>query len=141
MRHFHKIYQYYPVIVLSLLLSLTACKKKDDSAKYVKALAELAAQYNSHCPKDEANGTQLKSVAFEDNTVIFRLGLSDQAINMVNLDSARASIIQNMSGKLKRYLVKGNCSLQYKYISPNDSSSVTILPGELGYAEGEATEE
>ena len=116
-----------------LVFGLTACKKKGNgSSEYVKGLADIAAQYNKRCPKDEANGTRLESVIFADNTMTFRLSLSDQAIVKIDLDNARDSIIHNMSDNLKEYLIKGKCNLEYKYVSPNDSSSITIVPNELG---------
>lgn len=121
------------VLVLGLTIS---CKKKETSpSEYVKGLSDIAVQYNRNCPKDEANGTKLESVTFTDNTMIFRLSLSDQAIVTINLDNTRDSIINNMSDKLKKFLVKGNCNLEYKYVSPNDSSSITIVPNELGEIE------
>ena len=97
--------------------------------------SHIAAQYNKKCPRDEANGTKLESVSFKDSTMIFRLSLSDKAIVTINLDNTRDSIISNMSEKLKKFLVKGNCNLEYKYVSPNDSSSITIVPNELGYSD------
>lgn len=110
-----------------------SCKKKEtSSSEYVKGLSDIAVQYNKNCPKNEANGTKLESVTFTDNTMIFRLSLSDQAIVKINLDDTRDSIIRNMSDKLKKFLVRGNCNLEYKYVSPNDSSSITIVPNELG---------
>lgn len=117
-----------------LLFGLTiSCKKKETpSSEYVKGLSDIAAQYNKNCPKDEVNGTKLESVTFAENTMTFRLSLSDQAIVTINLDNTRDSIIHNMSDKLKKFLVKGNCNLEYKYVSPNDSSSITIVPKELG---------
>lgn len=121
------------LLAIILLFGLIACKKKEaTSAEYVKGLADIAAQYNKKCPKDEANGTRLESVTFDDNTMIFRLSLSDQAIVTINLDNTRDSIIHNMSDNLKKFLVKGKCNLEYKYVSPNDSSSITIVPNELG---------
>lgn len=119
-----------------MLLSgvLVACKKKDTpQSEYIQGLSDMAAQYNKTCPRDEGNGTKLESVRFEENTIIFRLSLSDKAIVSINLDNTRDSIINNMSDKLKKFLVKGNCNLEYKYVSPNDSSSITIVPNELGY--------
>lgn len=118
----------------ALVLGLTtSCKKKETpSSEYAKGLSDIAAQYNKSCPRDEANGTKLESVTFAENTMTFRLSLSDQAIVTVNLDNTRDSIIHNMSDKLKKFLVKGNCNLEYKFVSPNDSSSITIVPNELG---------
>lgn len=123
----------------ALIMGLTvSCKKKEASpSEYVKGLSDIAVQYNKSCPKDEANGTKLESVTFSDNTLIFRLSLSDQAIVTINLDNTRDSIINNMSDKLKKFLVKGNCNLKYKYVSPNDSSSITIVPKELGEIESQ----
>lgn len=121
------------VLLIGIIVS---CKKKETSpSEYVKGLSDIAAQYNKNCPKDEANGTKLESVTFADNTMTFRLSLSDQAIVTINLDNTRDSIINNMSDKLKKFLVKGNCNLEYKYVSPNDSSSITIVPNELGEIE------
>ena len=120
-------------LVLGLIVS---CKKKEASpSDYVKGLSDIAIQYNKSCPKNEANGTKLESVTFADNTMTFRLSLSDQAIVTINLDNTRDSIINNMSDKLKKFLIKGNCNLEYKYVSPNDSSSITIVPNELGEVE------
>ena len=121
-------------ISFALVLGLTvSCKKKEASpSEYVKGLSDIAVKYNKGCPKDEANGTKLESVTFSDNTLTFRLSLSDQAIVKINLDNTRDSIINNMSDKLKKFLIKGNCNLEYKYVSPNDSSSITIVPKELG---------
>ena len=116
-----------------IVFGLMSCKKKDAiPSEYVKGLTDIAAQYNKKCPKDETNGTRLESVTFADSTLTFRLSLSDQAIVKINLDNARDSIIHNISDKLKKFLIKGNCNLEYKYVSPNDSSSITIIPNELG---------
>lgn len=129
---------FYNLIVgffsFALVLGLTmSCRKKEPApSEYVKGLSDIAIQYNKNCPKDEANGTKLESVTFAENTMKFRLTLSDQAIVTINLDNTRDSIIHNMSAKLKKFLIKGNCNLEYKYVSPNDSSSITIVPNELG---------
>lgn len=117
------------IVILGLSVS---CKKKDVSTtEYENGLSAIATQFNKKCPKDEANGTKLESVTFADKTMTFRLSLSDQAITTIDLEGARDSIIHNMSEKLKKYLVKGNCGVEYKYVSPNDSSSITIVPSEL----------
>lgn len=130
-----------PCLWIAILSGIAiSCKeKKADTTEYTKVLSDLATQFNKNCPKDEPNGTKLESVSFADNTLTFRLSLSDQAITKVNLDITRDSLIQSVSGKLKKYLVKGNCNLEYKYISPNDSSSITIVPNEL--SEGENLED
>lgn len=130
----------YSCILLGVLVvgMLTSCGKKEtDASVYVKGLSDMAAQYNKNCPKDQPNGTVLESVTFADSTMTFRLSLSDKAIETVNLEDARDSIIHNMSDNLKKFLVKGNCNIEYKYVSPNDSSSITIIPNELGYTESE----
>ncbi|MGN0213322.1 MAG: hypothetical protein ACI4AH_00760 [Muribaculaceae bacterium] len=123
-------------IVVIACTSVSCVKKTDDKAKYINALSEIASTYNNKiCPKDEANGTRLETVTFKDNTMIYRMSLSDEAIATIDLEECRNNIIQNMSEKLKKYLVKGNCNLEYRYVSPNDSSSITIVPDELGYVE------
>ena len=115
-----------------VLCVLTSCKNKEaDSSKYVKELSDIAAQYNKSCPKDEPNGTKLESVTFADNILTYRLSLSDEALATIS-NNAKDSIINQMSDKLKKYMIKGNCKLVYKYVATNDSSSITILPSELG---------
>ena len=130
------------VLSVAFLLGLmVSCKKKGDaSLEYAKGLSEIAATYNKSCPKEQANGTKLESVTFADKTMTFRLSLSDEAIVTINLDNTRDSIIHNMSDKLRKYLIKGNCNLEYKYVSPNDSSSITIVPNELGKTESKEKE-
>lgn len=122
------------ILAFALVFGLiVSCKKKTiPSSEYIKGLSDIVSQYNKRCPQQEANGTTLESVTFDENTMTFRLSLSDQAIVTIDLDSTRDSIIQNMSDKLKKYLIKGNCNLEYKYVSPNDSSSIIIVPNELG---------
>ncbi len=121
------------LLTIALVFGLVACKKKGQApSEYAKGLAEIAAQFNKNCPKEEPNGTKLESVTFTDNTLKYRLSLSDQAIVTINLDNTRDSIIHNVSDRLKKFLVKGNCNLEYKYVSPNDSSSITIVPNEFG---------
>ena len=117
---------------LAFAMIIVSCDKKNDrTSEYVKRIEEVAVKYQAKCPVKEANGTTLESVSFKDNTMLFRLSLSDEAIVTINLDSTRDSIIGAMSDKLKQYFVKGNCKLEYRYVSPNDSSSITIVPNEL----------
>lgn len=125
------IFVYACAIALFMGMAVSCKKKEPQPAEYAKSIAEIAAQYNKKCPKEEANGTKLESVTFANNTMIFRLSLSDQAIVTINLDNTRDSIINSMSDKLKKFLVKGKCNIEYKYISPNDSSSITIVPNEI----------
>ena len=122
-------------IILLLSLVVSCNKKEKTSSEYAQSLSDIASVYNKKCPKDEANGTRLESVIFANNTMTFRMSLTDAAITMINLDETRDSIIHNMSDKLKKFLVKGECNLEYKYVSPNDSSSITIIPNELGYSD------
>lgn len=131
------LYRLAGLLSVILVLGLAVSCKKKQASDYVKGISDIAAQYNKKCPKDEVNGTRLESVTFADNTLSFRLSLSDKAIVTINLDNTRDSIIHNMSEKLKKFLVKGNCNLEYKYVSPNDSSSITIVPSELGYVDSE----
>lgn len=131
MKYSGKVFALPCAMLLILALGLAvSCKKKE--SEFVKELSDVAAQYNKRCPKNEANGTTMESVTFADNTMTFRLSLSDESITTINLENARDSIIDNMPDKLKTYLVKANCNLEYKYVSPNDSSSITIVPAELG---------
>ena len=117
---------------LAFAMIIVSCDKKNDrTSEYVKRIEEVAVKYQAKCPVKEANGTTLESVSFKDNTMLFRLSLSDEAIVTINLDSTRDSIIGAMSDKLKQYFVKGSCTLEYRYVSPNDSSSITIVPNEL----------
>lgn len=111
----------------------TSCKNKPEltSSDYIKELRDIAVKYNTKCPMDEPNGTKLESVTFTDKTMTFRLSVSDEAIVTINLEETRDSLVKNMSNKLKKFLIRGNCNLEYKYISPNDSSSITIIPNEL----------
>lgn len=110
---------------------VTSCKKGRPASEYVKGLSDIAVQYNQNCPLVNDNGTTLESVTFAGNIMTYRLSLSDKAIANINLDAVRDSIIFKMSDKLKKYLVKGNCRLKYQYVSPNDSSYITIIPNEL----------
>lgn len=120
-------------LVLFQVIVLSSCKPKvTDKSQYINAITEVAKQYQSHCPKQLDNNTMIESVEFVDSTLKFRMTLSDEAIANINLDNARDSIINNMTDKLKIALVKGHCNLEYKYVSPNDSSSITIIPNELG---------
>lgn len=121
------------ILGFTFVLGLTAsCKQKDnDTSLYVKQLSDMAVQLNKSCPNELKNGTRLESVTFADNTLTYRMSLSDQAIVTVNLDQTRDSLIQAISEKVKRFLVKGNCNFEYKYVSPNDSSSITIVPSEF----------
>ena len=117
---------------LAFAMTVISCSKKNDRAsEYAKKIEEVAAKYQAKCPVKEANGTTLESVSFKDNTMLFRLTLSDEAIVTINLDNTRDSIIREMSDKLKQYFVKGNCKLEYRYVAPDDSSSITIVPNEL----------
>lgn len=120
-------------LVLFQVIAHSSCKPKvTDKSQYINAITEVAKQYQSHCPKQLDNNTMIESVEFVDSTLKFRMTLSDEAIANINLDNARDSIINNMTDKLKIALVKGQCNLEYKYVSPNDSSSITIIPNELG---------
>lgn len=123
---------YVLALVIFAGFALIGCKKVGASTdEYSKTLEEAAAKFNASCPKDEPNGTRLESVCYKNNTMTFRLSGSDESITSVNLDSARSSIIRKMPESIKKVLVKSNSNLEYKYVSPNDSSSITILPNEL----------
>lgn len=115
----------------ALMVSVVSCKKGPTGEDYAKGLADIAAEYNKNCPKEQAEGVTLESVTFADNDLTFRLSVTDQAILGVDLDLTRDSLIASMSDKMKKFLVKGQCNVVYKYVSPNDSSSITIVPNEV----------
>ena len=126
------------IAYLTLTLAVGGCGNKGKAPEaYQQALADIAVEYTKGCPKEQANGTKLESVTFKDNTMTFRMSLTDQAIAGINLDNARDSIVRGMSDNLRKYLANGKCNLEYWYVSPNDSSSITILPTELGYVEAD----
>lgn len=138
MKRLKSLFSITSLFALVIVFGLISCKNKDVApSEYVKGIKEVAAQLNKKCPEDQKNGTKLESVTFSGDTLTFRLSLSDQAIVTINLDNTRDSLIHNMSDKLRKYLVKGKCYLTYKYISPNDSSSITIVPNELGDVDSE----
>ena len=117
--------------ILLQAVSLSACKKQK---KTTDQLAEIAKEFQSKCPKDLGNGTTLETVYFDNNTMTYRMKMSDEAIATVNPANARDSIINNTNDRIKRALVKDGCNLKYEYISENDSIIITILPTELGEA-------
>lgn len=127
------------VSLLSLILIIgltTSCKKEPGQDEYRKILSEKAKQDNMKCKDGDDNETYLKSVLFEDSILTYTFGLSDKAIVTVDVkdSTTRKNIIARLSDKMKEYMVKGNCRLIYKYVSPHDSSSIEILPDELARA-------
>lgn len=127
----------YKLLICAPVLTLIAgatigCNKKNEAKEiYLKNISEIAAQYNKGCPRQQANGATLESVTFEDSVLVFRSAVSQNSITTINLDNARDSIIKNISPTLKSYLIKGDCNLEYRYVAPRDSSSITIIPKEL----------
>ena len=127
--------------VALLILALgTSCKKdkqsqEADSSEYANRLEEQAQKLNEKCPKQLKNGLELISVSFKDNTQLYRYRVTDQQIVTINLDQARDSIVASLTENEKEYLIKGKCSQEHRFISPNDSSSITIIPKELKRAE------
>lgn len=136
----HNLLRYAGMALVALILGTFGSCKKDklppEADQYVKALEELAFNYNKECPKTLNDGSTLSSVTFEGKTMTYRMQISDRAMSIMNkqyLDSTvRDSLINSMSAKLKEYFIKGDCDVVYKYISPNDSCSLNILPKELG---------
>lgn len=120
-----------PVVMLIAGAAFSCNNKYEKEEFYLKNLSEIAAQYNQGCPKKQANGSTLESVNFMDSVLVFRSSVPQNSIGAINLDNARDSIIKNMSPTLKTYLIKGDCNLEYRYVSPHDSSSITIIPKEL----------
>ena len=126
---FNKYFVFALTVIVLLVGTITSCKKKQN--QYVKELSEIAKSFNEHCPKEQGNGYCLEAVTFADSTLSFRLTTTDNAISKFNTDVARDSIVNNVSAKLKKFLVKGNCNLEYKYVAPNDSITITIEPKEM----------
>lgn len=128
------------IALLALVIGTTvSCKKEKlppTADQYIKALEDVARNYNGECPKSLADGSTLTAVTFEGKTMTYRMEISDEAMSIMNkqyLDSTvRDSLIQSMSDKLKEYFIKGDCDVTYKYVSPNDSCSLNIIPKELG---------
>lgn len=141
MKHYHFKKQYlasFYIVSLTLIIgfSVTSCKQKTvvkdaPSEKYAEAIAEKASDYNEGCPKELANGTKLQSVEYSDHAITFRLSISDESIALLDFEKVRDSLIHNMGDDLKEYLIKGKCDFVYKFVSPNDSASVQIVPDEL----------
>lgn len=109
----------------------SSCKQKENKEYYVKSLSEMAEKFNMGCPKDQANGSVLRSVTFKDNVLLFRSSVSEYSLSKLNIDNTKDSIINSVSGNLKNFLVKGDCTLEYRYISPEDSLTIVILPSDL----------
>ena len=122
-----------PFVVLIAIISGTSvsCSSRGGTSKYIKELKEISAQYNKKCPIQNSNGTTLESVTFLDSIMLYRLSVPERALAAINSVSVKDSIRHNMSDKLKEYLVKGNCILEYRYITSSDSVSIIISPKEL----------
>lgn len=119
------------LFLLAMALGIGTSCTQTGKAKYVKQLQDISAQYNKKCPIVNDNGTTLESVTFADSTMLFRLKVTDKSLYRVNTAVVRDSIIHNMSDKLKKYLVRGDCKLEYRYISSRDSTAIIITPKEL----------
>lgn len=113
------------------LISLAISCKKDDKAYYIEQIAVMADQLNKTCPKDQSNGAVLESVTFANNSLIYRSAISEQSLGKLNMTTVRDSLVSNIPANLKEFLIKGNCSLEYRYITPGDSLSVFIIPSDL----------
>ena len=117
---------------IGLMLNIS-CKKdeKNSTEYYIKNLTEIADKYNAACPKKQSNGATLESVSFEDSVLLYRVSVSAGALNKINIDNVKDSLIKNVSENLKTFLVKGKCNLEYRYIAPKDSASIIIESTEL----------
>ena len=124
------------LVALFISSTVTSCKDKSPkSDSYRKNLAEMAAKMNKDCPKATGNrGDTLQAVTFDGKALTYRLKISDEILARMNqeyLDKERDSIVKGLSSDLKKFLVKGGCDYIRKYVSPNDSCSITIIPKEL----------
>ena len=129
------------VVLLVLTLGVSCKDKKktqeSDGSEYADRLEEQAENLNKQCPKQLSNGMELLSVTFKDNTQLFRYSVTDQQIVTIDLEQARDSIIASLTENEKDYLISGKCCQEHRYVSPNDSSSITIIPSELENDEDE----
>lgn len=98
---------------------------------YLESIAEDARQLNEKCPIVQNNGAEVVAVECKDSQLVFTCKVSDQVISSINLDEASQQIVASVSDKMKEKLIKGRCNLIYKYVSDNDSSSITIEPDVL----------
>ena len=119
-------------------MALTSCKMSADGS--TKALADIAAKYQTKCPEKEPNGTTLDSVIFKNDTLMFQISLSNKQLETVNLDSAKKDIAQGVTENMRYHLVNGNCCLAYKYVAPKRTSTIVITPDELKNAAPEKTD-
>lgn len=121
---------------ICLLTAATWCivscnKKAPSSSMYLESIAEDARQLNEKCPIVQNNGAEVVAVECKDSQLVFTCKVSDQVISSINLDEASQQIVASVSDKMKEKLIKGRCNLIYKYVSDNDSSSITIEPDVL----------
>lgn len=113
-------------------LCIVSCKEKaPSSSMYLKSIAEDARLLNEKCPIVQNNGAEVVSVECKDSQLVFTCKVSDQVMSSINLDEASQQIVASVSDKMKEKLIKGKCNLIYKYVSDNDSSSITVEPNVL----------
>lgn len=113
-------------------LCFVSCKEKaPSSSMYLESIAEDARLLNEKCPIIQNNGAEVVSVECKDSQLVFTCKVSDQVISSINLDEASQQIVASVSDKMKEKLIKGKCNLIYKYVSDNDSSSITVEPNVL----------
>lgn len=123
------------LLIASVVCGLASCKKKSIPAEeYMKSIVEDAKTLNNKCPIAQHNGAEVVAVECKDGQLVFTCKVSDQVISSINLDEASQQIVSSVSDKMKVKLIKGNCDLVYKYVSENDSSSITINPDVLADA-------
>lgn len=120
------------LVTIAAMFAFGSCKEKVASTdEYMNSIAEDAKMLNAKCPIAQHNGAEVVAVECKDGQLIFTCNVSDQVISSINLEEASEKIVASVSDKMKMKLIKGHCYLVYKYVSENDSSTITINPDVL----------
>ena len=77
----------------------------------------------------------MTSVTFANDTLLYHISVTDEELVRIDLDKNRQKTIETSTEKLKISLIKGKCCLTKRWVAPNDSSAITILPSEFGNIE------
>lgn len=122
------------IIALACIVMASCVNKDEESSKYKKQIENQAALLNKKCPIKEEPGV-LTSVTFANDTLLYHISVTDEELVRIDLDKNRQKTIETSTEKLKISLIKGKCCLTKRWVAPNDSSAITILPSEFGNIE------
>jgi len=134
-------------VAILALAATTACKKQvvvaPSAEDYAENISNKAEEINKECPREVENGKTLLSVTFDDNTLLYRLSVTDEEHEYVkkNFNATRDSLTRCTTDNLKEQLIAGKCSMEYRYIAPNDSTPITITPEELEKSDSEGDDD